>query len=130
MIKLLTLYKKYNYVGRWFIVGSITYATDYTVFIFLYFETNLVLFSNLISGSVSIFLNYLAHYLWSFKSEAKHTKTAFKYVINLLTYWTLGTLILKSLILSGVDPMIAKLLPIILIAPFSFLSLKFYVFKK
>ena len=37
--------------------------------------------------------------------------------------------ILKSMLSSGIDPKIAKLIPIPLIAPLSFLSLKYFVFK-
>ena len=39
-------------------------------------------------------------------------------------------MILKGLITAGLDPKIAKLIPIPFIAPLSFLSLKFFVFKK
>jgi hypothetical protein len=37
---------------------------------------------------------------------------------------------LKTLISAGLDPKIAKLIPIPIIAPLSFLSLRFLVFKK
>jgi hypothetical protein len=37
---------------------------------------------------------------------------------------------LKTLISTGLDPKIAKLVPIPIIAPLSFLSLRFLVFKK
>ena len=37
---------------------------------------------------------------------------------------------LKILISTGLDPKIAKLIPIPIVAPLSFLSLRFLVFKK
>jgi hypothetical protein len=45
-------------------------------------------------------------------------------------FWSLSTLLLKGLITAGIDPKIAKLIPIPFIAPLSFLSLRFFVFKK
>jgi hypothetical protein len=51
-------------------------------------------------------------------------------LINLITFWSISTLLLKILITSGLDPKIAKLMPIPIIAPLSFISLKFFVFKK
>jgi putative flippase GtrA len=95
----------------------------------MFYVTSFVLVSNLISGFVSISFNYFAHYSWSFKRKSQHSKSAFKYLINLVTFWLIGTLILKILISSQVDPKFAKVIPIILISPFSFLSLKFFVFK-
>ena len=89
-----------------------------------------VLIANLFAGLVSIGFNYSAHYFWSFKSQIDHTKVSLKYLINLVSFWSLNTLLLKALISSGIDPKIAKLIPIPIIAPLSFISLRFFVFKK
>jgi putative flippase GtrA len=89
-----------------------------------------VLFANFLAGLFSITFNYLAHYFWSFKSQADHSKSGSKYLINLVIFWGLGTLLLNGLITAGIDPKIAKLIPVPFIAPLSFLSLKFLVFKK
>jgi putative flippase GtrA len=89
-----------------------------------------VLIANFISGLISISFNYSAHYFWSFKSRADHTKTGMKYLINLITFWSLNTLLLKALITAGLDPKLAKLIPIPIIAPLSFISLRYFVFKK
>jgi putative flippase GtrA len=89
-----------------------------------------VLIANFCAGLFSITFNYLAHYFWSFKSQADHSKSGFKFLLNLVIFWSAGTLLLKVLITAGIDPKIAKLIPIPFIAPLSFLSLKFYVFKK
>jgi putative flippase GtrA len=115
---------------RWAIVGTITFVIDYFIFIGMYSVITSVLIANFMAGLFSITFNYLAHYFWSFKSQADHGKSGSKYFINLVIFWSLGTLLLKGLITAGIDPKIAKLIPIPLIAPLSFLSLKFFVFKK
>ncbi len=115
---------------RWAIVGVITFVIDYLIFIGMYSVITSVLIANFLAGLFSITFNYLAHYFWSFKSQADHGKSGRKYFINLVIFWSLGTLLLKGLITTGIDPKIAKLIPIPFIAPLSFLSLKFFVFKK
>ena len=89
-----------------------------------------VLIANFCAGLFSITFNYRAHYFWSFKSQADHSKSGIKFLLNLVIFWSLSTLLLKGLISAGIDPKIAKLIPIPLIAPLSFLSLRFFVFKK
>ena len=89
-----------------------------------------VLVANFISGLVSLSFNYSAHYFWSFKSQTDHTKAGLKYLINLITFWSISTLLLKILITSGFDPKIAKLIPIPMIAPLSFISLRYFVFNR
>jgi putative flippase GtrA len=115
---------------RWTIVGIITFVIDYLIFIGMYSVITSVLVANFVAKLFSITFNYLAHYFWSFKSEADHGKSGTKYFINLVIFWSLGTLLLMGLITAGIDPKIAKLIPILFIAPLSFLSLKFFIFKK
>ena len=115
---------------RWALVGITTTVIDYLFFVAIYSVITSVLIANFLAGLFSISFNYLAHYSWSFKSEVDHGHSGAKYVINLVTFWSLSTLVLKELITSGIDPKIAKLIPIPFIAPLSFLSLKFFVFKK
>jgi len=126
----ITLIKKYGSMWRWALVGTTTTVIDYLVFISLYSIIASVLIANFCAGLFSITFNYLAHYFWSFKSQVDHGKSGAKYLINLVTFWSLSTLVLKGLITAGIDPKIAKLIPIPFIAPLSFLSLKFFVFKK
>ena len=126
----ITLIKKYSSMWRWALVGVATTTIDYVIFISMYSVINSVLIANFCAGLFSITFNYLAHYFWSFKSQADHSKSGLKYLLNLVIFWSAGTLLLKVLITSGIDPKIAKLIPIPFIAPLSFLSLKFYVFKK
>ena len=125
----ITLIKKYSSMWRWALVGVATTTIDYVIFISMYSVINSVLIANFCAGLFSITFNYLAHYFWSFKSQADHSKSGLKYLLNLVIFWSAGTVLLKVLITSGIDPKIAKLIPIPFIAPLSFLSLKFFVFK-
>jgi putative flippase GtrA len=126
----ITLIKKYSSMWRWALVGITTTVIDYIIFISMYSVITSVLIANFFAGLFSITFNYIAHYFWSFKSQADHSKSGIKYLLNLVIFWSAGTLLLKVLITAGIDPKIAKLIPIPFIAPLSFLSLKFYVFKK
>ena len=128
--KVITLIKRYGSMWRWALVGTTTAVIDYLIFISMYSVIASVLIANFCAGLFSITFNYLAHYFWSFKSQTDHSKSGLKYLVNLVIFWSLGTLLLKGLITTGIDPKIAKLIPIPFIAPISFLSLKFYVFKK
>ena len=128
--KVITLIKKYGSMWRWALVGITTAVIDYFIFISIYSVITSVLIANFCAGLFSITFNYLAHYFWSFKSQVDHSKSGIKYLLNLVIFWSAGTLLLKVLITAGIDPKIAKLIPIPFIAPLSFLSLKFYVFKK
>ena len=124
------LKEEHGSVIRWALVGVTTAVTDYLIFISIYSVITSVLIANFCAGLFSISFNYIAHYSWSFKSQADHSKSGAKYLLNLVIFWSLGTLLLKGLITAGIDPKIAKLIPIPFIAPLSFLSLRFFVFKK
>ena len=130
MQKIIRLFRRYGSLFRWALVGISTAVIDYIIFISLYSVITSVLVANFFAGLVSIGFNYSAHYFWSFKSQTDHTKAGLKYLINLMTFWSISTILLKILIDSGLDPKIAKLLPIPIIAPLSFISLRFFVFKK
>jgi putative flippase GtrA len=130
MQNVISLIKRCGSMWRWAIVGTVTTIIDYLIFIGMYSVITSVLVANFLAGLFSITFNYLAHYFWSFKSEADHGKSGSKYLVNLIIFWSLGTLLLNGLITAGIDPKIAKLIPILFIAPLSFLSLKFFVFKK
>ena len=130
MQKIIRLFQRYGSLFRWALVGVSTAVIDYIIFISLYSVLTSVLVANFFAGLVSIGFNYSAHYFWSFKSQTDHTKAGLKYLINLITFWSISTLLLKILITSGLDPKIAKLIPIPIIAPLSFISLRFFVFKK
>ena len=130
MQKIIRLFRRYGSLFRWALVGVSTAVIDYIIFISLYSVITSVLVANFFAGLVSIGFNYSAHYFWSFNSQTDHAKVGLKYLISLVTFWSLNTLLLKALISAGIDPKIAKLIPIPIIAPLSFISLRFFVFKK
>ena len=130
MRNILSLFEKYGSLLRWALVGATTALIDYVICISMYSVIISVLVANFISGLVSLSFNYSAHYFWSFKSQTDHTKAGLKYLINLITFWSISTLLLKILITSGFDPKIAKLIPIPMIAPLSFISLRYFVFNR
>jgi putative flippase GtrA len=115
---------------RWALVGISTFLIDYIIFLKLYSNTSSVLFSNFVSGVFSIVFNYLSNYFWSFNSQSDHSKSGLKYLVNLIIIWGVNTFLIKFLILAGIQENYAKLIPALIIAPFSFFSLKFIVFKK
>jgi len=130
MSSVINLVLKYIAIWRWALVGLTTTTFDFLIFISIYSSIKSVLIANSCAGLFSISFNYLAHYFWSFKSELNHSKSTRRYLINLIIFWSLGTLLLKILITLEIDPKLAKLLPILFIAPLSFLSLSRFVFRK
>jgi len=115
---------------RWMLVGLLTTATDYLIFISLYGPINSVVVANFISGFVSTSINYYTHHRWTFKSEQDHSKSGSRYLLNLIFWWVVSTLSIKVLIVLEIDPKIAKLLPILVIAPINYFVLNHIVFKK
>ena len=115
---------------RWMLVGFFTTATDYLLFISLYGPIDSVVISNFISGFVATSINYYTHHRWTFKSEQDHSKSGTRYLLNLIFWWVVSTLTIKALIVLEIDPKIAKLLPILVIAPINYFVLNHIVFKK
>jgi putative flippase GtrA len=115
---------------RWVLVGVTTTAIDYFIFITLYGPVNSVFVVNLISSAVATSLNYFTHHRWTFKSDQNHSKSGVKYLVNLAFWWLVSTSIIKALIVLSIDPKIAKLVPILLIAPINYFVLNKIVFKE
>ena len=115
---------------RWMIVGFTTTATDYLIFISVYGPIDSVVISNFISGLVSTSINYYTHHKWTFKSEQDHAKSGTRFLVNLVFWWAVSTLLIKALIVLDLDPKIAKLIPILIIAPINYFVLNHLVFKK
>ena len=128
--KVILLLLQYRSLHRWALVGIITFTVDYLIFILIYSLIESVLFANFCAGLMSISMNYLAHYFWTFKSETDHSRSGIKYLFNLVIFWVVSTLLLKALIIEGIEAKYAKLIPVLIIAPLSFISLKFIVFSK
>ena len=115
---------------RWVLVGVTTTVIDYLIFITLYGPINSVFVANLISSAVATSLNYFTHHRWTFKSDQNHSRSGVKYLVNLAFWWLVSTSIIKALIVLTIDPKIAKLVPILLIAPINYFVLTKIVFKK
>ena len=115
---------------RWVLVGVTTTVIDYLIFISLYGPINSVFSVNLISSAVATSLNYFTHHRWTFKSDQNHSRSGVKYLVNLAFWWLVSTSIIKALIVLSIDPKIAKLVPILLIAPINYFVLNKIVFKK
>jgi putative flippase GtrA len=115
---------------RWGLVGITTTLIDYLLFISLYGLFKSVFLANLISASVATSINYLTHHSWTFKSEQNHSRSGFKYILNLIFWWLVSTTVIKLLVDTGVDPRIAKLVPLVLIVPVNYFLLNHLVFKK
>jgi putative flippase GtrA len=115
---------------RWGLVGVTTTTIDFLLFILLYGITNSVYISNFLSATVATSLNYLSHYKWTFKSQEQYSKSGIKYLLNLFFWWIVSTSIIKLLVASGLDAKIAKLIPLIVIAPINYFVLNRLIFKK
>lgn len=115
---------------RWAIVGTTTFVIDYTLFIFLYGPINSVFAANFIAAGIATTLNYLSHHRWTFKSDENHSRSSLKYIATLVFWWFIGTSILKVLIVTGIDPRLAKVVPVLVVTPFNYFVLNHLVFKK
>ena len=115
---------------RWGLVGMSTTLVDYLLFISLYGPINSVFLANLISATVATSINYLTHHRWTFKSEQNYSRSGIKFLINLVFWWLVSTSIIKILLESGLDPKVAKLVPLVLIVPVNYFVLNHLVFKK
>jgi len=115
---------------RWVLVGVTTTVIDYIIFITLYRPINSVFVVNLISSAAATSLNYFIHHRWTFKSDQNHSRSGVKYLVNLTFWWLISTSVIKALIVLSIDPKIAKLVPILLIAPINYFVLNKIVFKK
>jgi putative flippase GtrA len=123
--------KYFNYsMLRWVAVGVSTTLIDYLIFITLYGSINSVFVANLFSASVSTSINYYAHHRWTFKSDQHHSRSGIRYVLNLIFWWLVSTSIIKAMVVLDIDPRIAKLVPILIIAPINYFVLNKIVFRK
>jgi putative flippase GtrA len=115
---------------RWVLVGVTTTVIDYLIFITLYSLINSVFAVNLISSAIATSLNYFTHHRWTFKSDENYSRSGVKYLVNLAFWWLISTSIIKALIVLSIDPKIAKLAPILVIAPINYFVLNKIIFKK
>lgn len=115
---------------RWAIVGFFTFLVDYVTFLAFYSNLKNVIYSNFFAAFFSLLFNYSLHFFWTFRSQSSHYNSGTRYLLNLFIFWILSTTLLSFFISEGIEAKIAKFIPITIIAPLSFLSLKYIVFKK
>jgi len=112
----------------WVTIGVITLSIDALFFTLMFKMTNLVIFSNFVSGILAITFNYLSHYKITFKSEESHQKSGIKYFINLAVFWCLNSVFLKIWLTYLNYPLIAKLTLGAIQAPINYITLRNFVF--
>jgi len=115
---------------RWGIVGILTTALDYLLFVNLYGLINSVFIANLISASIATSINYFTHHRWTFKTSQNYSNSGAKYLLNLIFWWLVSTSVIKVLVELDIDPKVAKLTPLVLIVPINYFVLNFIVFKR
>ena len=115
---------------RWFIVGSSTFLIDTGLFLFVLSLTDIVIASNLFSGSIATLFNYLSHYHWSFASDREHKQSTLIYLVFFFIFAFLGTSLVVNLVNSGLEPAFAKVGTALIIAPISFFIMKFVTFRR
>ena len=115
---------------RWFLVGSATFLIDTGLFLLALYLTNIVILSNLLSGSVATAFNYFSHYHWSFASDRKHRQSTLIYSTFFFIFLTFGTTLVTTLVNAGVEPALAKVGSAVITAPISFFIMKFITFKR
>ena len=89
-----------------------------------------IFIANLIAAIFSTSFNYLAHYFWTFGSKSHHRGTILRYYLNILFLWIGSSLLIKLLVLNSLEPLIAKILSLLVILPLNFLTLKYFVYKQ
>ena len=115
---------------RWGAVGVATFVIDYTLFLALFDLSNSVYLANLTSVTIATSFNYYTHHKWTFKSDQNHSRSGFKYLVNLTFWWIISTSVIKTLVVFGIDPKLAKLAPLVLIVPINYFVLNKIVFKQ
>lgn len=114
----------------WAIVGFSTIALDFVIFLFTHSVTHSVPISNFISVILSSIYNFFLHRLRTFQNTTHFREQASKYCIYQFLIWLLGTKLILIFIHLGVSLETAKLLPLLIIAPINFVSLKYFVYKE
>ncbi len=115
---------------RWFLVGSATFLLDTTLFMLFFNLTSLGAFSNLLSGSVATSFNYYSHYHWSFSSDRNHRQSTFLYLTFFFLFLFTGTWLLDFMLEKNVNALFAKIGTAAIIAPISFLIMRFVTFRR
>jgi len=115
---------------RWFIVGSVTFLIDTSLFLLAFSLTDIVIASNLFSGAIATLFNYLSHYHWSFASDREHKQSTLIYLAFFFMFLLLGTTLVSTFVNAGLEPAFAKVGSALITAPISFFIMKFVTFRR
>ena len=114
---------------KWLIVGFSSLILDVSIFTLIFDRTEKVLLSNFLAALCSTVFNYLMHYFWTFSSLTKHRESLLRYILNICVIWIVGTGLIKTIIVIGSTPLLAKLIAMALVLPVNYLSLKNFVYR-
>ena len=114
---------------KWLIVGFSSLILDVSIFTFIFDRTEKFLLSNFLAALCSTVFNYLMHYFWTFSSLTKHRESLLRYILNICVIWIVGTGLIKTLIMIGSTPLLAKLIAMALVLPVNYFSLKIFVYR-
>jgi putative flippase GtrA len=115
---------------RWGLVGFCTAVIDYLFFIYFYKLADSVFLANFCSSGIATLFNYFSHHKWTFRSDQIHSKSGLRYSLNLVFWWVCSTSIIKGAIILGIDPKIAKLIPLVFVAIINYFILNNFVYKR
>ena len=115
--------------SKWLIVGFSSLILDVSIFTLIFDRTEKVLLSNFLAALCSTVFNYLMHYFWTFSSLTKHRESLLRYILNICVIWIVGTGLIKTLIMIGSTPLLAKLIAMALVLPVNYFSLKIFVYR-
>jgi putative flippase GtrA len=115
-------------IGRWILVGGTSVSLDWAIFALVYLASNSILLSNTISIFLSSTFNFACHKRWTFQDNGKFSDRTARYILNQFVNYLVSTVLIKTLSLSGVNPILLKPIVISIVAPVNFLSLKYFVF--
>ena len=111
-------------------VGGFGILLNYTLFnVFIKFNFGILL-SNTLTNIFVFLIIFLLQKYFTYRIYSEIIKHLLFFLINALGYYILDTGLLFLLIqFVGLNPMLGKLLSLIIITPISFLSQKYLVFK-
>lgn len=112
----------------WAIVGVTTIGLDFVIFLFTHLITHSIPISNFVSIVLSSVFNFFMHRLRTFRNPSNFKNQANKYSFYQFIIWILGTQLIILFIHLGASIEIAKLLPLLVIAPINYFALKNWVY--
>lgn len=110
------------------LVGGTSVSFDWAIFALVYIASSSILLSNTISIFLSSTFNFACHKRWTFQDKGKFSDGTGRYIFNQFVNYLVSTVLIKTLSLSGINPILLKLIVISIVAPVNFLSLKYFVF--